>query len=277
MLEGTSESKGLAGGPRIDLLQESRFWIRIFKEHSLFIKLGLPCDRPDLIFEAERFFDELSALEEVLSTRRNLDSRLVQELRSIVSDLIEFKGHILRLQLQCELLPNLFPLLIDHIRREAVRFLRLLEVGSLTKPGRYLLAQLLEEEVFWLRIMKEHIEFIQHLLDPSERALLSGLEAMRIRFAEALETARDLESMAEADPDYFNTAIRFTDEIVEPVRQLRDAKAQVHQLLLQCKVLSAVPSPLLADHVRREADKFLEDLRVIREELRRFEAPAPRP
>ena len=83
--------------------------------------------------------------------------------------------------------------------------------------------------------------------------------------------------MSEVDPDYFNTAIRFTDEIVEPVRQLRDAKAHVYQLLLQCKVLSAIPSPLLADHVRREADKFLEDLRVIREELGRFEAPAPRP
>ena len=261
---------------KIDLLQESRFWIRIFKEHSLFIKLGLPCDRLDLISEAQGFFEELAALEDVLMVRRSLDSRLVQEIRSVVSDLIEFKNRILQTLLQCEISASLFPLLIDHIRREAVRFLQRLEIGRVPLPERNLLFRLLEEEVFWLRIMKEHIEFIQHLLDPSERRLLGSLEAMRIRFSEALETARDLSSMSESNPDYFNTAIRFTDEIVEPVRQLRDVKAQAYELLLQCKVLNVIPSPLLADHVRREADKFLEDLGVIRQELRRFEAPIER-
>lgn len=258
---------------RIDLLHESRFWIRIFKEHSLFIKLGLPCDRLDLIAEAQGFFEELAALEDVLMTRRSLDSRLVQEIRAVVLDLIEFKERVLRMVLQCDISANLFPLLIDHIRREAVRFLRVLETGRLTPPGQHLLAQLLEAEVFWLRIMKEHIEFIQHLLDPSERTLLGSLETMRIRFSEALESARDLRSMSESNPDYFNTAMRFTDEIVEPVRQLRDVKAQAYELLLQCKVLSIIASPLLADHVRREADKFLEDLKIIRQELRRFKAP----
>jgi hypothetical protein len=269
--------KGVGITWKVDLVQESRFWIRIFKEHALFIKLGLPWDRPDLIAEAQRFFEEFSALEDILRNSRNLDSRLAQRIRDTVLDLVEFKGLILRLQIQCEISTCLFPLLMDHIRREAVRFLKVLEIGSLTRPGHHLLAQLLEEEVFWLRIMKEHIEFVQHLLDPSERGLLESLEAMKIRFSQALETARDLESMAETDPDFFNTAIRFTDEIVEPVQQLRDAKAQVYKLLLECKVLSTIPSPLLADHVRREADKFLEDLRVIREEMQRFAAPAQRP
>ena len=35
------------------ILAEIRFWVRIMKEHSLFIQLGLPCNRPDLIAEAE--------------------------------------------------------------------------------------------------------------------------------------------------------------------------------------------------------------------------------
>ncbi|HHY11489.1 MAG TPA: DUF2935 domain-containing protein [Firmicutes bacterium] len=276
MFEGKPDT-GFLRDQRIDLLQESRFWIRIFKEHSLFIRLGLPCDRLDLISEAQGFFEELSALEDVLMARRNLDSRLVQEIRIAVTDLVEFKERILRMLIQCEIHANMFPLLIDHIRREAVRFLRLLETGRLTSPGRHLLTQLMGTEVFWLRIMKEHIEFIQHLLDPSERVLLRTLEAMRIRFSGALDTARDLRSMSESNPDYFNTVIRFTDEVMELVRQLRDVKAQAYELLLQCRMLSAIPSPLLADHVRREADKFLEDLKVVRQELQRFETPARRP
>ena len=83
------------GDGRIDLLQESRFWIRIFKEHALFIKLGLPCDRTDLINEAQTLFDELSALETELMARRNLDSRLAQEIAATVSELIEFKERAL--------------------------------------------------------------------------------------------------------------------------------------------------------------------------------------
>ena len=102
------------GDGRIDLLQESRFWIRIFKEHALFIKLGLPCDRTDLINEAQTLFDELSALETELMARRNLDSRLAQEIAATVSELIEFKERVLRMQIQCEMYANLFPLLIDH-------------------------------------------------------------------------------------------------------------------------------------------------------------------
>ncbi|HHT84749.1 MAG TPA: DUF2935 domain-containing protein [Firmicutes bacterium] len=262
------------GDGRIDLLQESRFWIRIFKEHALFIKLGLPCDRTDLINEAQTLFDELSALETELMARRNLDSRLAQEIAATVSELIEFKERVLRMQIQCEMYANLFPLLIDHIRREAVRFLELLRTGRLTPPGPNLLAELIDTLVFWLRIMREHIDFIRQVLDPSERALVMVLENLETRFSDALETARELRSMSEVRPDYFNRAIRFAEEIEPLVRELRDLKAQAFELLLQCRILSAVSSPLLLDHVRREADKFLEDLRVIRQELQRFESPS---
>lgn len=261
------------GDVKIDLLQESRFWIRIFKEHALFIKLGLPCDRTDLINEAEGLYQELSTLEDVLMARRNLDSRLVQEIGAMVSELIEFKERVLRMQLQCEMYANLFPLLIDHIRREAVRFLQLLRTGTLTPPGGSLLTQLIRTEVFWLRIMREHIDFIRQLLDPSERTLIRALEDLNVRFSDALETARELRSMSESRPNYFNRAIRFTEELEPLVRELRDLKAQAFELLLQCRILSAVSSPLLLDHVRREADKFLEDLRVVQRELERFESP----
>ena len=45
-------------------LQEIRFWITIMKEHALFIRVSLPCDRTSLIEEAQYFFELFKGLEE---------------------------------------------------------------------------------------------------------------------------------------------------------------------------------------------------------------------
>ena len=56
-------------------------------------------------------------------------------------------------------------------------------LGLLLKPvPEDSLDLLLEQEVFWLRIMKEHIEFVIHLLDPSERELIEQAEEFRKTF-----------------------------------------------------------------------------------------------
>jgi hypothetical protein len=128
---------------------------------------------------------------------------------------------------------------------------------------------LLEQEVFWLRIMKEHIEFIIHLLDPSERELINQAEELRRTFSRLLETARDLESMAETRPRTFNTVVRFTQDVISNTRALRDFKGAAFELAKLCELLGIVSSPLLLDHVRREADKFLNELNVLLPELRR--------
>lgn len=261
------QGQGYSG---VDLLRETRFWIRIFKEHALFMRLGFPCDRMDLIGEAQGLFEELEELENRLQGRINLDSRLMQEVAAAVSDLIDFKSRVLRMQLQCEISTSLFPLLVDHIRREAVRFLELLQQSGSTQPAAYYPVRLIQELVFWLRIMGEHIDFIRHLLDPSERELIAVLETIRDRFDSVLDTARDLRSMSEVRPEHFNRAIRFTEDIEPLVVELRDLKRQAYEMLLQCRILSIVPSPLLLDHVRREADKFLEELRTIRQHLQRY-------
>ena len=94
----------------------------------------------------------------------------------------------------CNLGGSNLPLLIDHVRREAIRFrVILLRLQNGIKVP--LAEQALQEEIFWLRIMGEHAHFIAHLLDPSERPLVS----QSLQFAGNFETlrlqAKDLESM----------------------------------------------------------------------------------
>jgi len=245
--------------PRDNRLEEARFWTRIFKEHALFIKLGLPCDRTDLIVEAEAFIERFSALEIRAREAGSFTPALQAELAPAVNDLICFKLTILRMSVQCELRSSLMPLLIDHLTREAIRFV---EIITTPRPDDFL-DFALQKQVFWLRIMKEHIEFIRHLLDPSERSLIAQTERFRAIFSRLLETARDLKSMSRSDPQFFNTAERFSSEVLRRTQELRDFKQAAHELVVRCRVLSVVSSPLLVDHVRREADKFLDEMEEV--------------
>ena len=251
------------------ILAEIRFWVRILKEHALFIQLGLPCNRPDLIAEAGRFYDLFQGLQDQVECVAVVDQALLAELVRAVEALIAFKHSLLRLMVQCELPgANLYPLLLAHITREAIHFLEFLRgIAMASDP----LVAILAEQSFWLRQMKEHIEFIIGLLDPSEKELLAQAHATRVEFSNLLETARDLESMALSRPQTFKAVIRFTETLLERVTELRNFKATAYELAVLCRLLSALPTPLLLDHVRREADKFLDELREMLRDLTRWE------
>ncbi|HHV78891.1 MAG TPA: DUF2935 domain-containing protein [Firmicutes bacterium] len=251
------------------LLAEVRFWTRIMREHAMFIKLGLPFDRPDLIREAQALEQRLLDLEERVNRATVLDPNLLATLRQVVADLIDFKYRLLRLMLQSQLRPALLPLLIDHITREAVHFLtRLQMVIELPPEETHRFRAIMRRAVFWMRIMKEHVEFIIHLLDPSERALIAQAEEFLRTFTRLFQTAMDLESMSEARPESFNTVARFLDEAIARTTELRDFKAAAHELLLMSQILSTVSTPVIADHLRREADRALLELRALRDRIR---------
>jgi hypothetical protein len=238
-------------------LQEIRFWVTIMKEHALFIALGLPCDQISLIEQARAFAAQFEDLEARVRRATTIDPALLREIIAAVSALIAFQRSILALMLQCIIRPSIPPLFVDHITREAIHFLELIQSPQ---PPLSTIQQILRRSVFWLRQMKEHIEFIIHLLDPSERLLINQAKKLLEVFRKLLETARDLESMSESQPQFFNAAVRFIFEVNEQTAILRDFKATAHELVVLCRVLSTVPDPLLTDHVRREADKFLKEL-----------------
>ena len=227
----------------------------------MFIQMGLPGCDTELIREAQAFADRFQVLEDVLNDVTSIGPELLQDLRQTVMEFIQYKRQLLRARIQCQLGGGLFPLLLDHITREAVHFLNELERGRPMMAASF--QQLTQEEIFWLRIMKEHLEFIIHLLDPSERSLISTAEDLKDRTAKLLETARDLGSMTQSQPAAFPTLLRFTDEVLSTITVVRDFKATGYELALLCQVLSIIPTPLLLDHVRREADRALEEISML--------------
>ncbi len=261
-MENSPQCRGCAC--EFNRLEEARFWARIMEEHALFIKLGLPADQPEFAREAQAFIDRFAELRVMLGRVSKLEGELLEDLINAVRAIIEFKAKLLRLLIQCKVAPGSnYPLLLDHIRREAMHFLDLLCTPVPEIP----LFALLQEEVFWLRQMKEHIEFVIHLLDPSERELIKQAVEFQENFSLLLETSRDLESMAETMPRTFNRVVSFTQDVIRNTTELRNFKAAAFELAKLCEILSIISTPLLLDHIRREADKFLSEMEILLPEV----------
>ncbi|MGE5549256.1 MAG: DUF2935 domain-containing protein [Bacteroidota bacterium] len=248
------------------------YWLRIMMEHAIFIENGLPAVREDLRAEALQFQNLFRCLlgqaERLGEMDPNMIGPFICEVQRAVAAFLAFKRGLIVLALKCQVggLGGFnYPLLLDHLAREATLFLHVLEVmGAAGAGDPFLLA--LSEENFWLRIMTDHAKFIASLLDQSERGFVREAVRFSETFDRLLRQAQDYLSMLQANPDQFPVVSRFTDEVITQTTGIRDFKRAAHQLLLQCKILSVLP-PLLADHVAREAEHFLEVLGEIRQAL----------
>ena len=240
-------------------LEEIRFWSRIMKEHAFFLSLGFNYDDKSLIEEAHRFIALFEQIEEQLSQFsgssdpeevRNFNSYVCQAATAIWA----YKRKVLDLTLHCRIRSNNYPLLIDHVSREAAYFanrLQELNEGRL-KP---LPEAIIKENVFFLKIMADHAKFIGHLLDPSERKLVEQAREFSHDFDQLVFQAVDLDSMrpqSETAP----LLDQFLDQNRVSVASLRDFKKTARELIEACKIKSNI-HPLLADHTFREAERFL--------------------
>lgn len=248
-------------------MHQVNFWLRIMKEHSLFIKLGLPCDQVELRKEAQCFYD---LFQELQQKAKHVDcdetfQAFVAEVMVAVKNIFCFKRHLLCLLIECKIRGGAnYPLLIDHISREALYFYKLLHKihdGEMKYP----VDSIVSENVFWIRIMADHLKFIRGLLDPSERETFDQTQALCDKWDRLNFHARDFESMLwHMRPN--NDFRQFEKTVTDSAVKLRDFKATAEELIKACSVLSLIP-PLLADHVRREAEHFLEILEMISAEL----------
>lgn len=240
-------------------ITENQFWLRIMKEHALFLSQGFDRSDRNLIREADQFFDQFDRrLNEARSLRPNADlvRRFNEGSMLLTRRFRDFKSKILLLIVQCKINGFNFPLLIDHTAREAGYFVHTLENLNEGKTDP-LADSIVDENVFWLRIMADHSKFIAHLLDPSERKLVSVASTFSNEFDQLLAQARDLESMVkQTEPSFFGTLTRFTSDVQSATTDLRNFKQDARDLIRQCRLLSLI-NPLLADHVTREANKFL--------------------
>ena len=160
----------------------------------------------------------------------------------LLDGLIGFKETTLKRVLACRMFTMNYPLLLEHIIREAKlyrTFLRDAERCCLDGQT------MKETEVFWNQIMMEHAQFIRGLLDPTEDALIKTSDAFAQEYAALLARAREANDAAMGRQEALKETLRF-----------RDFKTAGVQGITGCKIRSVI-LPLLADHVLREANHYI--------------------
>lgn len=156
---------------------------------------------------------------------------------NLVEGLIGLKERILKSVCSCCLFTANYPLLIEHILREArlyrakLRALEGMDDCACDCPDDC------GGEEFWNRIMMEHALFIRGLLDPCEEELIAAANGFAGDYKRLLE----------------NSGRGGAQALTQKFRDFKSAGAEGIEA---CRI-RAIILPLLADHVLREANHYL--------------------
>lgn len=173
---------------------------------------------------------------------------LNQKAMRLTFALAQFKEKLLNDVLRCRLFTVNYPLLLEHILREARFYLKML--SRLQNRQRVDSPQdLLEQEIFWNNIMAEHSKFIRGLLDPTEADLFNTSNDFGNEFDKLTKEAL-------AAIEHEQLLQKVTTESLDAAKGLRDFKATGTRGLIECKIKS-IAYPLLGDHVLREANHYI--------------------
>lgn len=217
----------------------------------------LKAEEASIFYTGVSINTELTKMEENLSAgdHNNLDNMRVQRVYDLnqrvidlLGQLINFKTRILNDVTSCRMFTVNYPLLIDHILREAKLYRLLLQrLNGKEEPD--FKQEEIEQEMFWNRIMAEHSLFIRGLLDPAENDLITAANNFGNEFNELYEESKA--AMNQTLP-----GLKVTSDSLKATMDISRFNAQGTQGILNCKVKSII-IPLLGDHVLRESNHFL--------------------
>lgn len=160
----------------------------------------------------------------------------------LLDGLIALKEEVLAKVCCCQMFTMNYPLLIEHIIREAKLYRKY--VMMLEENGKICMESMKETECFWNQIMMEHALFIRGLLDPTETELLHSADGFAQNYAALLQQCHNAQCKTLS-----------SDSLAE-TKKFRDFKVAGVEGIENCKIRSLI-LPLLADHVLREANHFI--------------------
>lgn len=166
----------------------------------------------------------------------------------LLKEVIAFKKQLFTLSTECKIFISLYPEMLEHLIHEADYYLDILKALHERKLP---VKTFCDELNFWNHTMREHAQFMDGMLDPTEKNLKKIAEASAKEFEKLVE-----ECTKTPENQMIHKNLQTTEAI-------RDFKRQSTEGLLKCKIKSIIP-PLLADHVLREANHYLKLLDMLK-------------
>ena len=243
---------------------DARFATDIMAEHALFFALLMPeelaaKERGDAL----RFHDGFKASYERIdangvpdrSSLRAFTTGLIEEIKPF----IEYKARLGDAQRAGKLRSLVWPLFFDHTRHEAERWTaRLKNLGG--GESEYERSEVVP---FWSNIMDEHARFVAHLLDPDEFDLIDKATKTGRVFADLASGPGGTAAALLDEPGVVLGSLVQNPEIdavMSAAQTILDFKTQAARDIEAARIKSII-DPRLGDHVRREALKFVDELK----------------
>ncbi len=243
--------------------EEVSFWLHILEEHATFLRAGLLGENPVLSDQAQAFYQQLHALRRRVEQSRKL-SEIVDQALPVLVKFYQFQRQILNQMITCELHSHLYPLQVDHLIREngyAIRLFEKIQVGKRT-----IVSSKAQENLFWVRIMADHSQFIGVLTDPSERNVVATARSFTREFDDLYLQGRDFVSLLDRRYQNVPVFLRYLEDTRRAVCRLRDFTKTVTELINECRLVGILPAQL-ADHFRREAEHDLMILAMLEKDM----------
>ncbi|MCL2521877.1 MAG: DUF2935 domain-containing protein [Erysipelotrichales bacterium] len=167
-----------------------------------------------------------------------------------LNEFISYKAQILQDMLVCSLFTLNYPILIEHMIREAKQYqLQLTDLEN----GHNINVCPKETEFFWDVIMTEHACMIEGLLDPAEKELIKTAHLFAERFKSLVKEAGD-------NFKGHTELLEFTEKNISTVIDFKDFKTAATKGINECNIRSII-IPLVSDHFLRELNHYLRILK----------------
>lgn len=225
---------------------ENLFWCEIMSDHAGFFTMLLPgSDLAGQRTQADdfrkKFLDQIAKIKSAKLDKANYVG-VNESTIELLKPFIHYKRGLLAAQ-NAGLIHSLaWPQFFDHTAREAEQAVKRLEKLS-TGDASLDYAEVVN---FWTPVMSDHMQFMAHWLDPEEQDLIStaldsGAQFQGFKMANEAKTLRPVEVLVA------------TQEVV-------DFKTAAERGISSGAIRSMM-EPRFVDHLRREALRFLDELR----------------
>ena len=251
--------------PAFHAWADARFATDIMAEHALFFALLMPPEvaakeRAEALRFSEIFSTMHNHIDSATPPERSDVKRFANNVVEQIKPFTEYKAKLGDAQRNGKLRSLVWPLFFDHTQHEAERWTSRLE----TLAGGESEFDRAEVTKFWTNIMDEHSRFIAHLLDPDEYELIEkAMSASRV-FADLHQGGIGGVAAATVhEPGaVVNSLIENpeTSAVLSAAETILDFKTKAARGIEAARIKSII-DPRLADHVRREAQKFIDELK----------------
>ena len=219
---------------------DNLFWNDIMMEHAFFFTMLMP--GPELDGARKQAEDFQRQFAEQLRQSGSIDEgNYVAFNRETIDHVRRFSDYKKKMeedQARARMHSLVWPLFFEHTAREADRFAARLALYN----RRQIELDRAEVVDFWSKTMGEHAGFIAHLLDPNERLLIDQASKMEKAFLrEGFKSVRG-------------------DEAMKAATEILDFKTVGEKGIKSGRIKSII-HPSLASHVRREAVRFVDELK----------------